>query len=413
MSEQLSLFNPEEQRPQTVSEVTRYIRQLFERDLKMQAVWVEGEVSNYKRAASGHLYFSLKDEDAQLKCVMWRTAAVRLVFEPAHGDRVIVWGSINVYEPQGVYQMYVEVMQPAGIGDLNRQFELLKSKLAADGLFDEEKKKPIPAFPRKIGIVTSPDAAGFRDVLNILSRRYPVAEIILSPTQVQGDTAPPLIVRAIENLNQRSDIDVMLIVRGGGSLEDLWCFNDERVVRAVAASKIPTVTGVGHEIDFTLVDFAADVRAPTPSAAAEIATPNSEDILYDVRDYQKRMASAVDTLLEGCRDTLEGQKRTLRLLSPQNQINRLRQQMDDLSTRSANAARVLTRQQRQELAALQKRLEAANPENILKRGYAIVTRAGDGLRMNSVQQAAPGTGIIVKLQDGNLNAVVKERKTDE
>ncbi|MBZ0308990.1 MAG: exodeoxyribonuclease VII large subunit, partial [Anaerolineae bacterium] len=406
MSEQLSLFQPEEQQPQSVSEVTRYIRQLFERDLKMQAVWIEGEVSNYKRAASGHLYFSLKDEEAQLKCVMWRTAAARLSFEPAHGDQVIVWGSINVYEPQGVYQMYVEVMQPAGIGDLNRQFELLKSKLAAEGLFDAEKKKPIPAFPRKIGIVTSPDAAGFRDVLNILSRRYPAAEIILSPTQVQGDTAPPLIVRAVEMLNQRQDIDVMLIVRGGGSLEDLWCFNDERVVRAVAASKIPTIAGVGHEIDFTLVDFAADLRAPTPSAAAEIATPNGEDILYTVRDSQKRMESAVYALVEEYRDTLEGQKRTLRLLSPQNRIHRMRQQVDDLSTRAATAARVLLRQQRQEVAALQKRLEAANPDNILKRGYAIVTRTGDGLRMNSVQQAAPGTGIVVKLQDGELKATV-------
>jgi exodeoxyribonuclease VII large subunit len=303
-------------------------------------------------------------------------------------------------------------MQPAGIGDLNRQFELLKSKLAAEGLFDAEKKKPIPAFPRKIGIVTSPDAAGFRDVLNILSRRYPAAEIILSPTQVQGDTAPPLIVRAVEMLNQRQDIDVMLIVRGGGSLEDLWCFNDERVVRAVAASKIPTIAGVGHEIDFTLVDFAADLRAPTPSAAAEIATPNGEDILYTVRDSQKRMESAVYALVEEYRDTLEGQKRTLRLLSPQNRIHRMRQQVDDLSTRAATAARVLLRQQRQEVAALQKRLEAANPDNILKRGYAIVTRTGDGLRMNSVQQAAPGTGIVVKLQDGELKATVKERKNN-
>lgn len=410
----MSFFNkPQDDKPQTVSEVTRHIRQLFERDVKMQSVWLEGEVSNYKRAASGHLYFSLKDEEAQLKCVMWKTAAVKLNFEPSHGDQVIAWGSINVYEPQGVYQMYIETLQPAGIGDLNRQFELLKAKLAAEGLFEQDIKKPIPMFPRKIGIVTSPDAAGFRDVLNILSRRYPAAEIILSPTQVQGETAPPLIVRAIEALNRQDGIDVMLVVRGGGSLEDLWCFNDERVVRAIVASTIPTITGVGHEIDFTLVDFAADVRAPTPSAAAEIATPNGEDILFTVRDYQRRMFSAVNINLADHRSALDNQKRTLRLLSPQNQINRLRQQIDDTSTRSANAMRIFIRQKRQEVATLQKRLEAANPENILKRGYAIVTRAGDGLRMNSIQQAAPGTGIVVKLQNGELKATVKERTPHE
>ncbi len=410
---QLSMFNPpNEEKPQSIGELTRHIRQLFERDVKMQAVWVEGEVSNYKRAASGHLYFSLKDEEAQLKCVMWKNDAGKLRFEPSHGDQVIAWGTIGVYEPQGVYQMYITAMQPAGVGDLNRQFELLKAKLDAEGLFAV--KRPIPAFPRKIGLVTSPDAAGFRDVLNILSRRYAAAEIILSPTQVQGDTAPPLIVRAIEALNRREDIDVMLIVRGGGSLEDLWCFNDERVVRAVAASQIPTIAGVGHEIDFTLVDFAADVRAPTPSAAAEIATPDGEDILSTVHDYERRMVSAMNGMVENTRNELDNQKRALRLLSPQNQLNRLRQQIDDMAMRSGNAIRILLRQKRQEVATLEKRLEAANPENILKRGYAIVTRAGDGLRINSVQQAAPGTGIVVKLHDGELKATVKERtKNDE
>jgi exodeoxyribonuclease VII large subunit len=248
MSDQLSLF-AQENAPQSVSQVTRYIGQLFDRDPRLQDVAVEGEVSNYKRAASGHLYFTLKDSQAQLKCVMWKSDAVRLRTEPQQGAQLIAQGKIGVYTPTGEYQLYAKSLQAVGLGDLHRQFELLKAKLEAEGLFDSQRKRPIPAFPRRVGIVTSPDAAGFQDMLNILVRRYPSAQIILSPSLVQGAAAPPAIVLALQALYQREDVDVIVIARGGGSLEDLWCFNDERVVRAIAAAPIPTVTGVGHEID--------------------------------------------------------------------------------------------------------------------------------------------------------------------
>ncbi|NJL94564.1 MAG: exodeoxyribonuclease VII large subunit [Anaerolineae bacterium] len=247
-----------------MSEVTAHIRQLFDTQPGLQDVWIEGEVSNLRRAPSGHLYFTLKDKTAQLKAVMWKSSAGRLRFEPQHGDLVLAHGRISVYETQGNYQLYADALQPAGIGDLNRQYELRKAKLEAEGWFDPARKRPLPPFPRRIGVVTSASTAAFQDVQNVLRRRYPIAEVLLSGTLVQGETAPAQIVAAIQRINQRADVDVLLIVRGGGSLEDLWCFNDEAVVRAVAESRIPTITGVGHEIDFTLVDFAADQRAPTP-----------------------------------------------------------------------------------------------------------------------------------------------------
>jgi exodeoxyribonuclease VII large subunit len=409
MSEQLSLFDSGDASPKSVSEITRYIRGLFDLDAQLQDVWVEGEVSNYKRAASGHMYFSLKDDDAQLKCVMWKTAAERLNFEPGHGDQVLASGKIGVYETQGVYQLYVETLQPAGIGDLNRQFEILKARMDAEGLFDADRKRALPALPRRIGIVTSPDAAGFRDVLNILERRYPVAHVILSKTSVQGNQAPPQIVAAIERLNRRNDIDVMLIVRGGGSLEDLWCFNDESVVRAVANSGIPTVTGVGHEIDFTLVDFAADVRAPTPSAAAEIATPDRQDLLVALQDYSQHLNAHLTGRLSELRGQLNGFERTLRLLTPANKTANLRQHLDDQSARMAAALRADLRHERQRIDALADRLHSANPQTIMARGYAMLRREGDGKRLTSVQDAAPGTSIVVRMQDGELAARVKER----
>jgi exodeoxyribonuclease VII large subunit len=420
MTEQLPLWahSPDhtDPTPKTVSQLTLYIKGLFDRDQGMQEVWVEGEVSNYKRAASGHLYFSLKDENAQLKCVMWKTAADHLRFDPQHGDQVIASGKISVYEPQGTYQLYVETLQQAGVGDLNRQFELLKAKLEAEGLFDSERKRPLPLFPRKIGIVTSPNAAGFQDVLNILQRRYTAAEIILSPTLVQGETAPPQIVAAIQALNRRDDIDVMLIIRGGGSLEDLWCFNDERVVRAVAQSRIPTITGVGHEIDFTLVDFAADRRAPTPSAAAEIATPNQADWLYTLQNLRERMKSSLHERFADIRQELDTQGRTLRLLNPQHRIDTWRQRLDDLAARLTYATQNRLTDQRRRLELLAHRLQAAkaaSPQGILEQGYAIITRTADGKRLTSIQDAAPGTGITVQMQDGTLISRVLERKFKE
>jgi len=410
MSAQLPLFS-QDPTPYTVTAITHYIQTLFDADTRLQEVWISGEVSNFKQAPSGHLYFSLKDDTAQLKCVMWRSAAERLRFSPKHGDQVIVSGRIGVYDAQGVYQLYAETMQPAGIGDLNRQFEILKAKLDAEGLFASERKRPLPSLPQKIGIVTSPSAAAFQDVLNVLRRRYPIAQIILSPTLVQGETAPPQIVRALQLLNTRQDIDVILLVRGGGSLEDLWCFNDENVVRAVAGSPVPVITGVGHEIDFTLVDFAADHRAPTPSAAAEIATPDYADLVYTVSHYQERLTQRLDERLAMVQQTLETQTRALRWFAPSGKINNLRQRLDEQAQRLASATRQNLQNQRQSLALLQSRLHSASPQAILERGYALVHREADGKRLTSSQDAAPGTSIIVQLQDGQLAARVKERST--
>ncbi|HRO24613.1 MAG TPA: exodeoxyribonuclease VII large subunit, partial [Promineifilum sp.] len=262
----------------SVSELTTYIREMFELDYRLQEIEVMGEISNFTRAASGHLYFTLKDGAAQIKCVMWRSQAERLRFRPAEGDAVLVRGRVSVYDAGGVYQLYAERLQPAGRGDLAVAFERLKEDLAGEGLFDAEFKQPIPRLPRKIGIVTSADAAALRDILNVLQRRNPLVSVLIAPTLVQGEMAPAQIVRALGWLDGRDDIDTIIIARGGGSIEDLWAFNDERVARAVFAARHPIISGVGHETDFTITDFVADLRAPTPSAAAELAVPDLSNI---------------------------------------------------------------------------------------------------------------------------------------
>ena len=300
----------------TISSLTTYIRTLFEADERLTDVWVQGEISNFTRASSGHWYFTLKDAGSALKSVMWRSQTARQTFTPNHGDAVLAHGYVSVYEASGQYQLYVDALQPAGRGDLHQRFELLKAKLEAEGLFDAEHKRPLPPLPRRIGVVTSPTAAAFQDVLNVLARRYPLAEVILSPTLVQGDDAPPQIVAALEAI-QRAGVDVILLVRGGGSLEDLWAFNDERVARAVYASPLPVVSGVGHEIDFTIVDFVADRRAPTPSAAAETITPYTvDDLAAAVQNYGARLADEVTAQIDERRRMLDTEARLLLTHSP-------------------------------------------------------------------------------------------------
>ena len=278
----------------TVSELTRYVRQLFETDYRLQDLEIEGEVSNLRVPGSGHAYFTLKDADAQLKCVMWKSDVIALRGGlPQDGERVVAVGNIGVYEAQGVYQMYCRTLRPAGLGDLYAQFEALKARLQAEGLFDFELKQEIPARSRVIGIVTGAETAALQDVLNVLGRRYPLVRVILAPSPVQGEQAPARLMAALNTLQRRGDCDVILLVRGGGSLEDLWCFNDERLVRVIAASTTPIVTGIGHEIDFTLADFAADLRAPTPSAAAELVTPiTMDDLRMAVDRMRTRLADA-------------------------------------------------------------------------------------------------------------------------
>lgn len=398
----------------SITELTRHITRRLESDPTLQEIWVEGEISNLSRAPSGHLYFTLKDANAQLKAVLWKMSASRLRFAPQHGQRVIANGKISVYEPRGEYQLIANTLQPVGLGDLHQQFELLRNKLDAEGLFDTESKRPIPAWIRHIGIVTSPSAAAFQDVLNILRRRFPLIEVILSPSLVQGHDAPPQIIQALDRLYKRPDLDVILLVRGGGSLEDLWCFNDENVVRKVAQSPIPIITGVGHEIDFTLVDFAADHRAPTPSAAAELVTPITHDaLIYTLTDLQERAYDSLQTMLDDYQQNLAVQKRTLRHLSPQNRISNQHQRLDELSLRLQRAIQLKLQNAHHQLNAQNASLHAANPLAILARGYAIVRRTGDGKQLTNAIDADRGTFLDIQLQHGTLQATVRDRNISD
>jgi exodeoxyribonuclease VII large subunit len=352
----------------TVSDLTRYVRQLLEEDARLQALAVEGEVSDPRTPASGHLYFTLKDEGAQLRCVMWRNAVLQRGGPPRHGERVIVYGHLSVYEAGGQYQLYCEAIVPVGAGDLNARLEALRARLLAEGLFDDERKRPLPPLPRIIGVVTSPDAAAFQDVLTVLRRRYPLAHVVLSPTLVQGDEAPPQIVAALAALNAREDVDVILLVRGGGSLEDLWAFNDERVVRAVAASRVPVVAGVGHEVDITLADFAADLRAPTPSAAAELATPTLEDLGLRVRQMGESLRLLAEAELAARRTQMVMLSREVVYLSPTARIANARQYVDGLAARLRGAAQSTLALQRERIRGLGGALGKLNPAATLARG---------------------------------------------
>lgn len=395
--------------PKTVTEITRHIRTLFEQDSTLIDVWVTGEISNMKKASSGHWYFTLKDSDAQLRCVMWRSATAKYSTLPRDGDAYEVHGQVNVYEPRGEYQLYADALRPVGVGDLYQQFERLKAKLNAEGLFDADRKRAFPPFPYQVGVVTSPTAAAFQDIQNVLRRRFPLAEVILSPTMVQGEDAPAQIVKAIQRLNEHTQVDVILLCRGGGSIEDLWAFNDERVAYAVAQSRIPIVTGVGHETDFTIVDFISDQRAPTPSAAAEQATPDLTEMQEDLKLLNAQLFNLIQDRIGDAQQNLKSIQRTLGYVSPENYIRTSRQRIDDMNNRLLQNERTYLNLLRERLKSRKSALEAANPEAILKRGYAIVTRSEDGKRVTSEYDAEPGTGITLQLKHGEIKARVEDK----
>ena len=391
----------------SVSDITHYIRDLFEHDVTLQDVSVRGEVSNMTQASSGHWYFTLKDSDAQIKCVMWRSNVAKQTTIPKEGDALEVHGRVSLYEPRGEYQLYADMIRPVGLGDLYQQFERLKAKLYDEGLFDADRKREHPAFPKKIGVVTSATAAAFQDILNVLRRRYPLVEVIISPTQVQGATAPPQIVKAINRLNKHTDVDIILLCRGGGSIEDLWAFNDEKVARAVFKSRVPIVTGVGHETDFTIVDFVADERAPTPSAAAELVTPDVSDMREQFgRLYEALIGLSYDQILNR-RTKLESTQKTLGYVSPENTIRNMRQRIDDLNLRLTQQQKAQFDLRKERLISKTAALEAASPRAILRRGYAIVTRE-DGRRVISELDVKPGMELNVRLKDGEFTARVEE-----
>jgi exodeoxyribonuclease VII large subunit len=391
----------------TVGALTRYIQSVLESNIELQDVSLIGELSGITRSTPGHLYFTLKDGEAALSCVMWRTSAARLAWQPVHGAAVWVHGRVSVYAARGHYQLIVDEMRPAGQGDLNARFEQLRDRLKAEGLFDAARKRPLPEFPRVLGIVTSPQAAALHDVLTILSRRYPLVRVRLAPTLVQGEQAAPQIVAALQALDAIDDVDAILVVRGGGSLEELWAFNDERVARAIVACRHPVVCGVGHETDFTIADFAADVRAPTPSAAAELAVPDRVELRQTVQALARQMDQALARQLGSARQTADGHLRALRRLSPQAQMDAYRLHVDELSRRLERVLGHALALQRARLAGLEARLGALSPVATLERGYAIVRRSENGGVISSVEQVTPGDALTVRVRDGEFEAAVK------
>jgi len=407
--EQLSFFQPPSL---TVSELTRYLRQLLESDDVLRTVWVQGEISNLSRPASGHIYFTLKDEGAALRCVIWRATAQALRVPLQNGLAVEAHGAISVYERDGQYQLYVQALRPAGAGFLYQEFLRLKARLEADGLFDEGRKRPIPARPRAIGIVTSPTGAALQDMLNTLRRRYPLAEVWVAPAAVQGAEAPGELVRALRALNRLAQVDVILIGRGGGSLEDLWAFNDEAVVRAVAGSPQPVISGVGHETDFTLVDFAADVRAPTPTGAAVLATPDVADLRLALFETRQRLESISAAALLDERSRLVDAIHRLQRNSPLRRIQNDRQRLDQLAGRNWRAAAHLLQLRRAALHGAANHLQALNPLAVLQRGFAVVTRP-DGALIGRAAGVQPGERVHIRLADGQIDAHVDGVSTNE
>ncbi|HIE24469.1 MAG TPA: exodeoxyribonuclease VII large subunit [Anaerolineales bacterium] len=391
----------------TVSTITAYLRELLETDEMLKDAQIKGELSNLSRPRSGHLYFTLKDGGASLRCVMWRSQAQRLSLDLREGMEVEVRGHISIYDAGGQYQLYADEIRPVGEGALYQEFLRLKAKLEAEGLFDSARKKEIPQLPKKIGIITSATGAALRDMLNTLRRRMPLAEVIIAPTPVQGDAAPAGIVNALDGLLRIvPDLSVILLGRGGGSIEDLWAFNDEIVVRMVAASPVPVISGVGHETDFTLTDFAADLRAATPTAAAELATPITINELYGAVGLAKEQLNLnIHAVLKRKVQRTDDLRTRLRYASPLGRVQRNRQNVDAQIQRLDAAQAQIHAMKREKLAGLNKRLFALDPQAVLARGYAIVTKE-NGRILGSVKDASIGDDLKIRVKDGEFGAKI-------
>lgn len=364
-----------EQQILSVTDITRQIKSSLEQ--RFTRVWIQGEISNFKRHTSGHLYFTLKDEGAQISAAMWRSRAATLLFEPEDGMKVIARGGITVYPPRGSYQIDVDQLTPLGIGELQIAFERLKKKLAAEGLFDEERKRPLPRIPRAVGIITSETGAALQDVRTVLRRRFPTVELVLLPVRVQGVGASDEIAQAIRDMNLYGKVDVMIVGRGGGSLEDLWAFNEEIVARAIHASQIPVVSAVGHEIDFTIADFVADLRAPTPSAAAEMIVPDRNEILEVIRNYEYTIRQSVTQRMAAHRERIESLIGSYAFNRAKEMVREFVQKLDELQRTMASTVAHRIMRTTQDAESLSKRLFSVSPQGALKRGYAIVRKNGE------------------------------------
>ncbi len=389
--------------PLTVSEVTRQIKLSLE--TSFSSVVVVGEISNFKQHSSGHVYFALKDESAQLAAVLWRSRTAFLAFTPQDGMKVIVTGRITLYELRGIYQLEVWSLRPAGLGELQVAFEKLKRKLEAEGLFEAGRKRPLPRFPLRIGVVTSRTGAAFQDILNILRRRFPAVEVILRPALVQGSGAADDVAQAIEDLNEAGECDVLIVGRGGGSIEDLWAFNEERVARAISSSRVPVVSAVGHETDFTIADFVADLRAPTPSAAAELVVPDKKTVLASIRDYWYTLHQQVTTLVDDRQRHVLHLVRSHAFNRPVDLLHQASQRTDELDRRLSRAISHHLQLLESYAQALHHRISALNPRLILRRGYAMIHKGETVIGSASLLRA--NDEIKVEFHDGLVPSKVK------
>ncbi len=390
----------------SVTELNEYLRCLMEGDALLSDILVRGEVSNFKNHyATGHLYFSLKDETGAVRAVMFRSYASRLRFQPENGMKVIVHGRVSVFPRSGDYQIYVNEMQPDGAGALAVAFEQLRRKLEAEGLFDKARKRPLPPYPTRIGLITSPTGAAVRDMLQVLGRRYPLSDVVLFPALVQGPGAPESLVKGLRCFAGEVPVDLIIIGRGGGSMEDLWCFNHENVVRAVAASPVPVISAVGHETDFTLCDFAADLRAPTPSAAAELAVPDKTELAARITALAGRAEAAERQVLVSLREKLRRLAGSAALSSPRYVLDRERMTLDLLAQKLIHEGQGLVPPRRAALAALCGKLSALNPAGVLARGFGIVFDE-TGHTVSTVETLSEDETIRVKLADGDVTATV-------
>ena len=392
----------------SVSRLNREVRGLLESGIGQ--LWVQGELSNFSRPASGHWYFSLKDRDAQVRCAMFRMRNARTGFVPRDGQQVLVRARVSLYEPRGDYQLLVEELEDAGLGALQRAFEELKRRLAAEGLFAAQRKRPLPTAPRCIGVITSPSGAAIRDILHILARRFPAARVIIYGVPVQGAAAVPAIVAALDLAGARAECEVLILARGGGSLEDLWAFNDERVARAMHRARLPIVTGIGHEIDFTIADFVADLRAPTPSGAAELVVPDASAWRARLAQLHERFAAAMRRTLGAERAALTGLERRLGASHPGMRLQALAQRLDELEGRLQFALQARLRRDEARLQSLGRALQAVSPLATLERGFAVVTRSRDGELITSAAQVTVDERIDVRLASGALQASVVRRE---
>lgn len=397
----------------TVTALSSYLRELLETDEILRDVWVKGEISNFSQPRSGHLYLTLKDADAQIRCVMWKNAAMRLNFSPRDGQGVEVHGSMSFYPAGGQAQLYIDTMQPVGEGLLYQEFLRLKNKLEAEGLFDQEHKRPLPRLPQHIGIITSASGAALQDVINTLNRRLPLLQVTLAPSQVQGVEAPASLLKSLKALNQIEDLELILLARGGGSIEDLWAFNDENLARAIYDSRVPVISGVGHETDFTIADFVSDLRAPTPTAAAELATPITINDLYlALQNSRTILDDAIYEEIATRSYQLELKNRDLRRLSPSQRVNNAIQTMDVLRGRLDRTIQNHLQQLQLHLQHLESHLETLSPLAVLRRGFTILNDAKSGQLISRANQTFENQVVQVRFADGKIPATLHPTKQE-